>query len=146
MARLRQQNLSRLVGMLAAAGATVTIAVAPSPSQAADIRVPTSQPTIAAALARAAPGDRVLVAPGTYSERGLSLPEGVALVGTGGEPVLHRLDRESKPGCRVYARVDEIPSPLQGMGLVIVSTSRGVKSDRACRAERVGGELLCTVE
>lgn len=66
--------------------------------------------------------------------------------GTGGEPVLHRLDRESKPGCRVYARVDEIPSPLQGMGLVIVSTSRGVKSDRACRAERVGGELLCTVE
>lgn len=66
--------------------------------------------------------------------------------GPGGQPVLRKLHRESKPGCRVYTRVDDIPAPLQGMGIAIVSTSQGVKSDRVCRAERVGGELLCTVE
>jgi small subunit ribosomal protein S8 len=60
--------------------------------------------------------------------------------------VLRRVTRESKPGCRVYTRSDEIPQPLQGLGIAIVSTSRGVMSDRTCRAEKVGGELLCTVE
>ncbi len=63
-----------------------------------------------------------------------------------GEAVLRRVTRESKPGCRVYARSDSIPQPLQGLGIAIVSTSRGVMSDRTCRAEKVGGELLCTVE
>lgn len=66
--------------------------------------------------------------------------------GPSGEPVLRKLKRESKPGCRVYRRVDDIDRPLQGLGVSIVSTSRGVMSDRTCRAERVGGELLCTVE
>jgi small subunit ribosomal protein S8 len=66
--------------------------------------------------------------------------------GAGGEPLLHRLTRESKPGCRSYAGVDELPKPLQGLGIVIVSTSHGVLSDRKAREARVGGELLCTVE
>lgn len=65
--------------------------------------------------------------------------------GTRGETILHRLDRRSKPGCRVYTGVESLPRPLQGMGIAIVSTSRGVMSDRKCRQERVGGELLCTV-
>jgi len=63
-----------------------------------------------------------------------------------GQAVLRRVTRESKPGCRVYTRADEIPQPIQGLGIAIVSTSRGVMSDRSCRAEKVGGELLCTVE
>lgn len=63
-----------------------------------------------------------------------------------GESVLHRLHRESKPGCRVYAAVEELPRPLQGLGIAIVSTSKGVVSDRKAREERVGGELLCTIE
>jgi len=63
-----------------------------------------------------------------------------------GLSVIHRLQRESKPGRRLYRKVDEIPRPLQGLGIAIVSTSRGVMSDRKCREERVGGELLCTVE
>jgi small subunit ribosomal protein S8 len=65
--------------------------------------------------------------------------------GAGGESLLHRLERASKPGCRVYAKVEELPRPLQGLGIIIVSTSRGVMSDRKARTERVGGEVLCTV-
>jgi small subunit ribosomal protein S8 len=65
--------------------------------------------------------------------------------GAGGEALLHRLERASKPGCRVYAKVEELPRPLQGLGIIIVSTSRGVMSDRKARTERVGGEVLCTI-
>lgn len=65
--------------------------------------------------------------------------------GPRGETVLHWLRRESKPGRRVYQRVDDLPRPLQGLGIAIVSTSRGVMSDRKARTERVGGELLCIV-
>ena len=66
--------------------------------------------------------------------------------GPKGEALLHRLTRESKPGRRVYTGVEDLPRPLQGMGIAIVSTSRGVVSDRKARQERVGGELLCTIE
>ncbi len=65
--------------------------------------------------------------------------------GPRGETILHELKRESKPGRRVYAGVDELPRPLQGMGIAVISTSKGVLSDRRARVERVGGELLCTV-
>jgi small subunit ribosomal protein S8 len=65
--------------------------------------------------------------------------------GPRGEVILHELKRESRPGRRVYRRVDDIPQPTQGLGISIVSTSRGVLSDRACREHKVGGELLCTV-
>jgi len=66
--------------------------------------------------------------------------------GPRGEKVLHRLTRESKPGRRVYRGVDDLPRPLQGLGIAIVSTSQGVLSDRQAREKRAGGELLCTVE
>lgn len=66
--------------------------------------------------------------------------------GPGGEPLLHKLTRMSKPGCRSYSGVDALPRPLQGLGIAIVSTSKGVVSDRKARVDRVGGELLCTVE
>jgi small subunit ribosomal protein S8 len=66
--------------------------------------------------------------------------------GPAGETVLHKLRRESKPGRRVYRSVEELPRPLQGLGIAIVSTSKGVLSDRKARTERVGGELLCTIE
>ena len=66
--------------------------------------------------------------------------------GPSGEAVLHSLNRHSKPGCRRYSRVDDIPKPVQGLGIAIVSTSQGVLSDRVCRDKRVGGELLCTID
>jgi len=62
-----------------------------------------------------------------------------------GEKVIHDLDRESKPSCRVYRKVDELPRVLNGMGIAVVSTSKGVMSDRRAREQNVGGELLCTV-
>lgn len=65
--------------------------------------------------------------------------------GPRGETLIHEIKRASKPGCRVYRKVDQIPAPLQGMGISVVSTSRGVLSDRRCREEKIGGELLCTV-
>ena len=62
-----------------------------------------------------------------------------------GEKVIHTIDRESKPGCRVYRKVDDLPNVLNGMGIAVVSTSKGVMSDRKAREQNVGGELLCTV-
>ena len=62
-----------------------------------------------------------------------------------GQKVIHEIDRASKPGCRVYRKVDELPSVLNGMGIAVVSTSKGVMSDRQARENNVGGELLCTV-
>ena len=62
-----------------------------------------------------------------------------------GSKVIHTIDRQSKPGCRVYRGVDALPNVLNGMGIAVVSTSKGVMSDRRAREQNVGGELLCTV-
>jgi small subunit ribosomal protein S8 len=62
-----------------------------------------------------------------------------------GEKIIHVIDRTSKPGCRVYRAVDALPNVLNGMGIAVVSTSKGVMSDRKAREQNVGGELLCTV-
>jgi small subunit ribosomal protein S8 len=65
--------------------------------------------------------------------------------GPRGEKLINTIDRASKPGCRVYRGVEEIPKPIQGLGIAVVSTSRGVMSDRMCRTERIGGELVAIV-
>ena len=62
-----------------------------------------------------------------------------------GEKVIHAIERASKPGCRVYRGVHDLPKVLNGMGIAVVSTSKGVMSDRKAREANVGGELLCTV-
>ena len=64
--------------------------------------------------------------------------------GPRGEQVLHRLDRVSSPGRRVYKKSTELPRVLNGLGIAILSTSQGVLSDRQCRERQIGGELLCT--
>jgi small subunit ribosomal protein S8 len=66
--------------------------------------------------------------------------------GERGEQVINLIKRESKPGCRVYRGVDDLPRPLGGLGIAIVSTSSGIMSDRRCRQEKVGGEVVATVE
>jgi small subunit ribosomal protein S8 len=66
--------------------------------------------------------------------------------GPDGERVIHRIDRVSKPGRRVYAAADELAPVLRGMGITILSTPKGILSDRAARRENVGGEVLCKVE
>ncbi len=62
-----------------------------------------------------------------------------------GTPVIRELKRVSKPGRRVYMGVGDIPSVRQGLGVSIVSTSKGVMSDASARSNNVGGEVLCTV-
>ena len=65
--------------------------------------------------------------------------------GPGNEKVISGLVRVSKPGRRVYVTHDKVPSILAGMGVAIVSTSRGVVTDRAARQQKVGGEVLAYV-
>ena len=65
--------------------------------------------------------------------------------GPRGETIINEIKRASRPGCRIYKKVDDMPKVMQGLGVAIVSTSKGVLSDRRCREERVGGELLATV-
>ncbi|MFL0804731.1 MAG: 30S ribosomal protein S8 [Agarilytica sp.] len=62
-----------------------------------------------------------------------------------GKPVIAEIDRFSRPGLRAYAGKDELPSVRGGLGIAIVSTSKGVMTDRAARTAGVGGEVLCTV-
>jgi small subunit ribosomal protein S8 len=63
---------------------------------------------------------------------------------TGGQ-VIREIKRVSKPGCRVYRSVAEFPRVMQGMGISVLSTSRGVLSDRQAKQQNIGGELLATV-
>jgi len=65
--------------------------------------------------------------------------------GAGKEKVISGLRRVSKPGLRVYAGADELPKVLRGLGIAIVSTSKGVMTDKAARAAHVGGEVLAFV-
>ena len=61
------------------------------------------------------------------------------------QPVIQGLRRISKPGLRVYAACEDLPKVLGGLGIAIVSTNRGIMTDRAARKENIGGEVLCYV-
>jgi small subunit ribosomal protein S8 len=63
-----------------------------------------------------------------------------------GRPVIEKIIRVSKPGLRDYKRNDELPVVSAGMGIAIVSTSKGVMTERAARAQKLGGEVICIVE
>ncbi|SMF44545.1 SSU ribosomal protein S8P [Alteromonadaceae bacterium Bs31] len=62
-----------------------------------------------------------------------------------GKPVIAELERISRPGLRAYASKNELPSVRGGLGIAIMSTSKGVMTDRAARAAGIGGEVICTV-
>jgi small subunit ribosomal protein S8 len=62
-----------------------------------------------------------------------------------GEPIVEGIERVSRPGRRVYARADAIPKVLGGLGVSIVSTSKGIVTDKMARQSRLGGEVLCNV-
>lgn len=66
--------------------------------------------------------------------------------GPEGERVITTIQRYSKPGCRRYRGVDDLPKVRGGLGIAVVSTNQGILSDRECRQRRVGGEVLCTVD
>jgi small subunit ribosomal protein S8 len=62
-----------------------------------------------------------------------------------GKPVIERIERVSRPGLRIYRPKDALPKVMNGLGVAIVSTSRGVMTDRKARGMGVGGEVLCIV-
>jgi len=76
-------------------------------------------------------------------------PRGVLRIylkyGPEGEKVLRHIERASRPGRRLYRGHSELRPVLDGLGIAVLSTSRGVMSDRKARSQRLGGELLCTV-
>ena len=78
-------------------------------------------------------------------ENGAKKELAIALKYYAGRPVIERLERISKPGLRVYKDRDSLPQVMNGLGVAIVSTSRGVMTDRKARADGVGGEILCIV-
>jgi len=69
----------------------------------------------------------------------------IALRYHAGRAVIEKLERVSTPGLRIYKSKDDIPKVMNGLGIAIVSTSRGVMTDRKARATGVGGEVLCIV-
>jgi small subunit ribosomal protein S8 len=69
----------------------------------------------------------------------------VALKYYAGRPVIEKIERVSKPGLRIYKGRDDLPRVMNGLGVAIVSTSRGVMTDRKARSLGVGGEVLCVV-
>ena len=78
-------------------------------------------------------------------ENGIKKELAIALKYYAGRPVIERLERVSKPGLRVYKGRNDIPRVMNGLGVAIVSTSRGVMTDRKARADGLGGEVLCIV-
>ena len=64
---------------------------------------------------------------------------------TNGEPAIQGIERVSRPSRRHYSSANELPKVLNGLGISIVSTSSGVKTDKECRSENVGGEIICNV-
>lgn len=62
-----------------------------------------------------------------------------------GRPVIEKIERVSRPGLRIYKGSQDLPKVMNGLGVAIVSTSRGVMTDRKARASGVGGEVLCVV-
>ena len=61
------------------------------------------------------------------------------------DPVINEITRISKPGSRKYVKSDEIPSIKNGLGIAVLSTSKGILADKAAREARLGGEILCTI-
>ena len=72
-------------------------------------------------------------------------PRQAVPAGFRGKPVIERVWRVSRPGLRIYKTKDQLPSIIGGLGVAIVSTSKGLMSDREARAQGIGGEIICSV-
>ena len=81
----------------------------------------------------------------TVEEDGVKKNIVITLKYKGNERVITGLKRISKPGLRIYAKVNEVPKVLNGLGIAILSTSQGIMTDKEARAKRVGGEVLAYV-
>lgn len=111
-------------------------------AEKANVRIPASR--LKMAIAQVLRDEGYINACREVSEAGRAYIE-IALKYHEGQPVIERLERASKPGLRRYEGKRTLPRVDGGMGVAIVSTSRGVMSDRAARKAGLGGEILCVV-
>ena len=81
----------------------------------------------------------------TTAENGVNMIEITLKYGPNGEKVIQGLKRISKPGLRIYANAEQLPQVLNGLGIAIVSTSKGIVTDKVARKMNVGGEVLAYV-
>ena len=108
----------------------------------ANVLVPSSKVKVAIA--------QVLKDEGYIDEFGVQTVDGKPTLNIGlkyyaGQPVIEKIDRVSRPGLRVYRGSQDIPKVMNGLGVTIVSTSKGVMTDRKASAAGIGGEVLCVV-
>ncbi|WP_374489051.1 30S ribosomal protein S8 [Zoogloea sp.] len=111
-------------------------------AQKTSVAMPSSKLKVAIAKVLKSEGyidDFAVTQEGSKAELGLSLKY------YAGRPVIERIERVSRPGLRVYKGSDDLPRVMNGLGVAIVSTPKGVMTDRAARAARMGGEVLCIV-
>ena len=111
-------------------------------AEKASVSMPSSKVKVAIAA--------VLKDEGYIEDFGVAQAEGkaelnIALKYYAGRPVIERIERVSKPGLRIYKGSNDIPRVMNGLGVAIVSTPKGVMTDRKARASNVGGEVLCIV-
>ncbi len=111
-------------------------------AQKSSVAMPSSKLKVAIA--------KVLKSEGYIDDFAVSQSDGKAELGLSlkyyaGRPVIERIERVSRPGLRVYKGSDDLPRVMNGLGVAIVSTPKGVMTDRAARAARAGGEVLCIV-
>ena len=107
-----------------------------------NVRMPSSKLKVAIA--------KVLQDEGYVDGYNISSVEGkptleIALKYYAGRPVIEKIQRVSRPGLRMYKGCDDIPKVMNGLGIAIVSTSKGLMTDRKARANGIGGEVLCIV-
>ncbi|HVG04151.1 MAG TPA: 30S ribosomal protein S8 [Burkholderiaceae bacterium] len=113
-----------------------------------DVTMPASKLKVAIAEVLKDEGyiDGFEVVNGDAAGKSTSKPElRIGLKYYAGRPVIERLERVSRPGLRIYKGRGDIPQVMNGLGVAIVSTSRGVMTDRKARTEGVGGEVICYV-
>jgi small subunit ribosomal protein S8 len=111
-------------------------------AQKASVRMPSSK--LKVAIAKVLQSEGYIDGLSVQEEGGKAELE-LALKYYAGRPVIERIERVSRPGLRVYKGSDDLPRVMNGLGVAIVSTPRGVMTDRAARASRVGGEVICVV-
>jgi small subunit ribosomal protein S8 len=111
-------------------------------AQKASVRMPSSKLKVAIAKVLQ---DEGYIDAYTVREAAGKAELDLALKYYAGRPVIERIERVSRPGLRVYKGSDDLPKVMNGLGVAIVSTPRGVMTDRAARASRVGGEVICLV-
>ncbi len=113
-----------------------------SQAQKTNVQVPASRSKVAIAEVLK---DEGYISGFSVDGEGVSRVLDVELKYFQGDPVIEEINRISRPSCRIYARKDDLPSIKNGLGIALVSTSKGLLTDKSARQAGVGGEIICTV-